>query len=240
MNQIVKSTPSAGAMMDSLPYVETVHEDYEEYALALIEEEMINIGARPMKKMVPVKFRTSTMQTEYETLVVKGKSEGGGDTLASFVQTRPKEQLQLFQSMKITKPKTIEGWKDDDKASRDALSQIKSRYEAERIRGLVLEVEKEEGVAIWKEYNTSLDELAAFWTKLVKQEVEAVEEINFRRQQAQTQQIGPEIDRLNEDYQQTLYRRNQLEHAIEGVNRNIGINSSNDKTRKRKVEASKD
>jgi hypothetical protein len=242
------STSSPGAMLDSLPYVETVHEDYEEYALAVIEEEMKVIVPRAMKKMAPLTFRTPTMQTEYETLVVKGKAEDGDSVsddnnspAVSFVRARPKEQLQLFQPKKITKPSTIEEWKDNDNKTSGgdvALSQIKSRYEAERIRGLILEVEKEEGVAIWKDYNASLDESATFWTKLLKQEVEAVEEINFRRQQAQTQQVGPEIDRLNQEYQQALYRRNQLEHAIEELRRKSGINSSNDESRKRKVDAS--
>ena len=243
------SISSPGAMLDSLPYVETVHEDYEEYALAVIEEEMKRTAPLPMKKMAPLNFRTPTMQTEYETLVVKGKAKDGdsvgdsvGDASFEFVRARPNEQLQLFQHKKITKPNAIEEWKDnDDKkpgGGNAALSQIKSRYEAERIRGLVLEVEKEEGVANWKDFNASLDELATFWTQLLKKEVEAVEEINFRRQQAQTQQVGPEIDRLNQEYQQALYRRNQLEHAMEERRRKGEIDSRNDESRKRKADAS--
>ena len=237
MTAIAEST--SGAMLDSLPYAETVHEDYEEYALALIEEEMKVMEPRSMKKMAPLNFRTPTMQTEYETLVVTETTTGSNNgTPASFVQARAKEQFQLFQPSKINKPSAVEDWKDNDETSGTALSQIKSRYEAERIRGLVLEAEKEDGVASWKDYNASLDELAAFWTKLVKSEVETVEEINFRRQQAQTQQVGPEIDRLNQEYQQALYRRNQLEHTIEGLRRKNGIDSSNGETRKRKVDVS--
>jgi hypothetical protein len=234
MKEIVKS----GTMMDSLPYAETVHEDYEEYALALIEEEMQAIPERPMKKMAPLNFRTPTMQTEYETVVVKGTTDEGAAT--SFVQSRPKEQFQVFQPAKISKPSSLEEWNDKDKSNSgdDALSRIKARFEAERIRGLVLEVEKEEGVAFWKDYNSKLDDLATFWTNLVKQEVEAVEEINFRRQQAQTQQVGPEIERLNQEYQQALYRRNQLEHAIEGLRRQNGSSTTIDEIRKRKAEAS--
>ena len=223
----MESTSPSGVILDSLPYVETVHEDYEEYALALIEEEMKAIAPRPLKKMAPLNFRTPTMKVEYNTLVVE---EGEN----AHVRPRPKEQIQQFQPTKITKPKEF---KDNDKATADALSRIKSRYEAERIRGLILEVEKEEGVASWKDYTASLDESAAFWTKLVQQEVEAVEEINFRRQQAQTQQVGPEIDRLNQEYQKALYRRNQLEHAIEGLRRKNG-NSGSDESRKRKADES--
>ena len=215
------------ALLDSLPYVETVHEDYEEYALALIEEEMKAIAPRSMKKMAPLNFRTPTMQKEYETLV-----NTDGDT--PVVVSRPKEHLRAFQPTKIVKPTTIEEWKD---SSGGAISQIISRFEAERIRSMVLEAEKEEGVANWKDYNAGLDELAAFWTKSLKQQAEAVEEINFRRQQAQTQQVGPEIDRLNQDYQQALYRRNQIEHAVEGLRRE-STTASTISTRKRKVDGS--
>ena len=89
---------------------------------------------------------------------------------------------------------------------------------------------------MWKDYCTSLDEIAEFWKKMLEKEIEAKEEINFRRQELQTQQFGPEIDRLSQEYQQVLYRRNQLQHAIEGMKRKREITSSTDKSRKRKVD----
>mmetsp|Transcript_3693 Transcript_3693/g.7939 ORF Transcript_3693/g.7939 Transcript_3693/m.7939 type:complete len:262 (-) Transcript_3693:3341-4126(-) len=235
---------SSAALMDSLPYVETVHEDYEEYALALIEEEMKAIVSHPEKKKFPMNFRTPVMQAEYNTLVVMEGDTEGGDAPALVFRDRSKEQFQEFQHAKIVKPTTTEEWtKTAVGGGGDALSQIKARFEAERIRSLVLEVEKEEGVANWKEYNARLDDLGAFWAKSLKQQMDAVEEINFRRQQAQTQQVGPEIDRLNEEYEQALYRRNQMEYSIEGLKRETNINNAGDSSsggdaasRKRKVD----
>ncbi|MGK3752062.1 MAG: hypothetical protein ACI8RD_004366 [Bacillariaceae sp.] len=208
-------------LLDSLPYVETVHEDYEEYALALIEEEMKASVPRSLKKMPPLHFRTSMMQKEYESLVVKD----GQGTLIS-VQ-RPKEQLLSFQPKKIAKPTTIEEWNDSN-----TIEQAKSQFESERIRSQVIEVEKEEGVANWKDHITSLDELVSFWTKSLQKQAEIVEEINFQRQQSQEKQTGPELERLNQDYQQALYRRNQLEHTIEGLRRESNNNNSNNRKRK--------
>jgi hypothetical protein len=210
-------------LLDSLPYVETVHEDYEEYALALIEEEIKASVPRSLKKMPPLHFRTSMMQKEYETLIVKDDVEG---TLIA-VQ-RPKEQLLSFQPKKIVKPTTIEEWNDSN-----AIEQAKSQFESERIRSQVIEVEKEEGVANWKDHITNLDELVSFWTKSLQKQAEIVEEINFQRQQSQEKQTGPELERLNQDYQQALYRRNQLEHTIEGLRRES--NNNNDSNRKRKA-----
>ncbi|VEU44911.1 unnamed protein product [Pseudo-nitzschia multistriata] len=227
MNQIatIKTATVGGesappVSMDSLPYVETVHEDYEEYALAMIEEEMKAIAPRPMKKIFPMTFRTTTMRNEYNNLVVADDSGETGDVHGLVFRGRPKEQLKKFQHKKIVKPTTTEEWTDAAaNGGRGALSQIKARYEAERLRNLLLEVEKEEGIANWKDYNARLNKLGTFWSELLKDQMDAVEEINFRRQQAQTQHVGPEIDRLNQEYEEALYRRNKLEYTIEGIRR---------------------
>ena len=187
----------------SLPYVESVHEDYEEYALALIEEEMKMVAPRHLKKIPPLKFRTPMMQKEYETSVDNNNKPNS------------KEQPTVsFQPKKIIKPTSIEEWN-----TTNAIGQAKSRFEAERIRSLILEAEKEEGVANWKDYIFHLDYSLEFLQKSVTAQAELVEEINYQRQQAQERQTGPELDQLNQDYQQALYRRNLLEHNIETLKR---------------------
>jgi hypothetical protein len=187
-------------VLDSLPYVEAVHEDYEEYALALIEEEMKEFQPRSMKKMPAIKFRTPIMETEYITRMVDNE----------FVP-RPERS---YQPLKIARPTNLDEWKTI------AIPQAKSRLEAERIRTSVLEAEKEEGVLNWKAYNTqSLEQLKNHYSTALQKQREAVEEINYQRQQTQQQQLGPQLDQLNLEYQQALYRRNQLEHAIEGLRR---------------------
>jgi len=207
--------------LDSLPYVETVHEDYEEYALALIEEEMKAIAPRSLKKIPPLNFRTPIMHKEYDLLVNKEN----GETLIPVLQ--PKEQLLSFQPRKIVKPTTIEEWNDSS-----AIGQARSRFEEERIRSVILESEKEEGVANWKDHIAGLDDLVAFWMKSLQKQTGIVEEINYQRQQAQERQSGPELDRLNQDYQQSLYRRNQLEYEIEKLRRE---GTNNCIARKRKL-----
>jgi Breast carcinoma amplified sequence 2 (BCAS2) len=214
------SDPQNEIVLDSLPYVETVHEDYEEYALALIEEEMKSITPRSLKKMLPLQFRTPILKTEFDALeLIEDESTGERRVLNS---QRSSKDANGFQPLKIARPTSIEEWKSH------ALQQIKSRFESERLRGLVLEAEKEEAVQNWKDYNTSLEALKVFWARNLKERNEAVEEINFQRQQAQTQNLGPEIDRLNQEYQQALYRRNQLEHAIEAIRRQRGMTSTDE------------
>jgi hypothetical protein len=199
------ATPSSQpeVLYDSLPYVEAVHEDYEEYALALFEEEMKQIQPRPLKKkMRTLRYRTPIMKQEYATLVVDGE-----------FKVRPETR---YQPLKIARPSSLDEWKTI------AIPQAKTLFESERIRSLVLEAEKEETVANWKDYNSLMDQLQSQWTTALEQQREEVQEINFQRQQTQQQQLGPQLDQLNLDYQQMLYRRNQLEHAIEGLRREMG------------------
>mmetsp|Transcript_36435 Transcript_36435/g.40958 ORF Transcript_36435/g.40958 Transcript_36435/m.40958 type:complete len:221 (+) Transcript_36435:34-696(+) len=211
-------------LLDSLPYIDVVHEDYEEYALALIEEEMKTIAPRSLKKIPPLNFRTPMMHKVYELLADKEDNE------KSTSVPHPKEQLLSFQPKKIVKPSTIEEWNDSS-----AIEQVKSQYEAERIRILILESEKEEGVANWKDYITGLDDLVAFWMKLLQKQSGIVEEINYQRQQAQERQNGPELDQLNQDYQQSLYRRNELEYEVEKLRRE---RANDNISRKRKLSES--
>lgn len=188
------------AMIDSLPYAEEVHQDYEEYALALIEDEMKQIEPRPLKKIPAIRFRAPMMKMEYMERVA------GGEFSA-------REQLS-YQPRKIVRPSSLVEWRTL------ALPQAKARYEAERIRGLILEAERDEAVMNWKAYNANvLEQMRAQWSEMLAGQKEAVEEVNFQRQQSQQNQYWPELEQLNTDYQQMLYRRNQLEHAIEGLRR---------------------
>jgi hypothetical protein len=129
----------------------------------------------------------------------------------------PREE-QSYQPPKIARPSTLDEWRTN------ALPQAKARFEAERIRGLILDAEKDEAVLNWKAYNSQvIDQLQAQWAKALADQREAVDEINYQRQSAQEQQYGPQLDQLNTDYQQMLYRRNQLEHAIEGLRREANL-----------------
>jgi hypothetical protein len=187
-------------VIDSLPYVEAVHEDYEEYALAMIEEEMKQFPPRPLKSIPAINYRTPMMKAEYSARVVENEFQ-------------PREE-RSYQPLKIARPSTLDEWREV------ALPQAKARLEAERLRGLVLEAEKEEAVQNWKSYNSELlEQMKAQWSRALSEQQEGVEEINFQRQRSQQTQYGPELDQLTTDYQQMLYRRNQLEHSIEGLRR---------------------
>ena len=185
-------------ILDSLPYVETVHEDYEDYALALIEEEMQQSNPRAFAKPPTLKFRSPMMEQEYRSLVVNNE----------YV---PREGTS-FQPRKIAKPDTAAEFVN-------AINEAKTRYEAERIRGIVLEAEKGEAAENWKDFNNSLERQRLEWSNALQKQSEIVEEINYQRQQAQINQFGPQLEQLNLEYQQALYRINQLKYAMEADRR---------------------
>jgi hypothetical protein len=222
MSFVRSATDKSNVILDSLPYIESVHGDYEEYALALIEEEMQNTEPRASRPLQLMNFRTPLMQKEYDGIQVEEDEAMGVRIVVN--QNRDENS---FQPLKIVRPTKLDEWRTH------AIPQMKSRFEAERIRGVVLEAQKEEGVKIWKDYNANLDNLKAHWSKTLKESTERVEEINFQRQQAQAQHFGPELAKLDQEYHQALYRRNQLEHAIEALRR--GATKSGDASRKRKA-----
>jgi hypothetical protein len=201
---LTSTTTAPSYILDSLPYVDAVHEDYEEYALALIEEEMKQFEPRSLPRRMPsLNFRSPLMQQEYETLVQ-------GD---EYVPREPHFGLQPL------KPADIKDYEMD-------LPQAKARLEAERIRSVIVEVEKEDAAAGWKEHVQDLTSLHNQWSQLLQKQREQVEEINYQRQQAQQQQLGPQLQELEVQYQQALYKRNQLQHAIIGLQRELGIDES--------------
>jgi hypothetical protein len=211
-------------LLDSLPYIESIHDDYEEYALGLIEEEMKRMNPRTiMKELPPLRFRTSLLKHEYQALELVPEESTGIDHhqqpqqpqqwVVRNSQRSSQDNHQMYQPAKILPPPSTSG-KEVEWESCHALSQMKSRYESERLRGIVLDVQEQEDVLNWKDYNNHLDQCKIYWTRILQERNDAVEEINFQRQQKQTQQVKPELDLLVQEYQQILYQRNQLEYML--------------------------
>jgi Breast carcinoma amplified sequence 2 (BCAS2) len=215
---LIVPTDNNVVMLDSLPYVEQTHNDYEEYALALIEDEMntnnknnnhysstnttrrqVDVAPPP-----PIKFRSPLMETEYKTLINIDNDEVVG---------RRNNNSNSFIPPKIARPSSIDEWKTH------AIPTAKQRFEAERIRSMILEAEKEDAVQNWKLYNKTLDSVKTSLTTALTTTCEQVEEINYQRQKLQTDMFGPQLQQLTIEHQQMLYRRNQLVHSIEGLKR---------------------
>lgn len=187
--------------MDSLPYVDATNEDYEQYALALIEAEMKGINPPAEGEIKPIRFRTAVMEHEYKRV-----EAGDG-------QVEP-TKLSLARASAPSEEKSVERW-------RAAVQQARLDYEAERLRSTTLEVKKDPGASLlWKAVNGNLDRDMQSTNEALKEQREIVEHINLHRSEDQ-QKAGKQIQILTTQYQNALHRRFSLYQATEALAKEI-------------------
>lgn len=183
--------------MDSLPYVDAANEDYEQYALALIEAEMKEMKPPAEEEIMPVRFRTTVMENEYKRFE------------ASDGQAEP-TKISLAKAAAPSEEENVEHW-------RAAVKKARSDYEAERLRSMIVEVKKDTGAALlWKGFNGNLDRDMQSMNETLKEQREIVEQINLHRSEDQ-QEAGEQIQILTTQYQEALHRRFSLQQATEAL-----------------------
>jgi hypothetical protein len=187
-------------VLDSLPYVDEVHEDYEQYALALIEEEMKRIHPPKGKSLPPLKLHSEMLQNDYKNL-----SQNPDQIPELDFDNRAKEPSES----------TVEAW-------RGAVKEARAEYEAERQRSTIMEIEKTEAsTQQWKLYNGTLLESIQ---KKTLQEMEAqrdsVDRINAERQQQQ-EAVGQTLHLLNAQWHGAIQKRSQLQVAIQNLEQEV-------------------
>lgn len=184
-------------VIDSLPYVDAVHEDYEQYALSLIEEEMKNMKPPKLKPLPPLKFKSDVLGNDYETL-----------------SKHPDRKFELSNRSQEPSEQTIEAW-------RKAVQDSRAEYEAERQRSVVLEIEKSEAsVYQWKQYGTMLENLQKESSAHVDAGKAAVDKLNAERQQHQ-EKVGHTLHLLNSQWQGAMQKRFQLQVATRDLERQV-------------------
>lgn len=186
--------------MDSLPYVDVVQDDYEQYALSLIEDEMkVTQPTRmDLEEVFPVNFRTPAMQHEYQRFV-----DNSGQSTPQKI-----EETSANGNKPIDPPEgeNVEAW-------RNAVQQARIGYECERARSMALEAKKDAGAALlWKGFNGSLDTDVASVQESLASQRQTVEQINLQRSEDQ-QTAGKQLHILATQYQTALERRFQLQQA---------------------------
>ena len=209
---------SRDAYMDSLPYVDAVQDDYEQYALSLIEDEMKAAINKPrqsrdgsnLEELPTINFRTPAMEHEYQTrfMAATGNSDNGEDSHTAA------KALQIRTKIDPPEGENVQAW-------RDAVLQARVGYESERARSMALEVKKDAGAALlWKGFNGSLDQDAAAMQSALASQRQTVEQINLQRSEDQ-QKAGRQLHILTTQYQTALERRFQLQQATATLEQEI-------------------
>jgi hypothetical protein len=180
-------------MNDSLPYVDDPHEDYEDYAAQLLEEEMKRIVPRPLDPLPAVRFRAPMMHAEFDRISENRDSPSITDPV-----------------LKAPTEKTVEAWEE-------AVRQAKISYEKERIRKVVLKISKEGSTTDqWKQMNAMLDQMKSDLERSLHEQKARVDAINLQRQNDQ-QKMGQELYVLSTQYTDLIDKRKQLLQAIAGL-----------------------
>ena len=208
------------AFMDSLPYVDAVRDDYEQYALSLIEDEMKAAINKPhqgrggvnLEGLPPLNYRTPAMKYEYQArfLAKTSKSTPTGDEPTHTAS----QSLQIRTKIDPPEGENVQSW-------RDAVLQSRMLYESERTHSMALEVKKDAGAALlWKGFNGNLDQdTVAMQTALTSQR-QTVEQINLQRSEDQ-QKAGKQLHILTTQYKTALERRYQLQLATATLEQEI-------------------
>mmetsp|Transcript_22136 Transcript_22136/g.28639 ORF Transcript_22136/g.28639 Transcript_22136/m.28639 type:complete len:193 (-) Transcript_22136:220-798(-) len=189
--------------MDSLPYIDEIHEDYEQYAASLIEEEMQNMdpgeSTRKVSPMAPLRFRSPLLEQEYQRVASTGE----------LPDDRPNFKVKLEAPVE----NSLEAWEE-------AVKKAKIALEKERIRGIMLELEKE-GVTAeqWKSYNSMLSRSGL--EPSLQAQRQRVEVINMNRQEYQ-EKAGKEIHVLTSQYHQLIDKTYHLKCAVAQMEQEIG------------------
>jgi len=190
-------------VLDSLPYIDPVNEDYEQYALALIEAEMHQTPAprHPLLKERPLNVHSEVLK---DAITRMGQEEGGAAATSSTTSAA------LISKRTATAPTN-----DSVQAWEEAFREARIAYESERLRALQLEVDKEESSQLWKNFNQTVlqprhDEMQQQLTA----QRQAVEEINHARQKEQTEVYGRQLQVFTTQYSELIVQQRQLKEAV--------------------------
>jgi hypothetical protein len=226
------STPT-NVILDALPYIDTVHPYYEEYAHSLIEHEIQTVlqvkKCHPLvKPLPPLNFRTEAFRHAYQECIDKIADRKDVDNN----NTNEQEPIPTIFPPKPTKD-TVDAWKETVKQARIA-------YEKERLRSIQLDLDK--GVegdsknnstenindesttktstttsasSLWKRYNQQiLEPQLQYYQQRLEQEQTYVATINHQRQTSQVEQYGKALSTLQLQYNELLQKQYTLKGAI--------------------------
>lgn len=208
--------------LDSLPYIDNLHPDYEAYALTLIEEEMQNMGEPPSEEALlrhlpnllgpsgtadstPTSFAGSKPnRTEYEHLVAR--------------QGQPRDEIIDYrEKMKSTKPNDI----NNDEEWKDALKKARTELEYERLRMVNVELQSEYESSLWKHQTKRLELVSNNVKSNLSQQRVNVDQINARRKDMQMVKAAPKLHILSQKWDEGLNRVKVLSDGVRKLNSEV-------------------
>jgi hypothetical protein len=244
-NQLSTSSPSSPSnevTLDSLPYIDNLHPDYEAYALTLIEEEMQKMGDLPsediMLRHLPNPLGPSCSADS--TPAFKSSASSNDDNNKINVNRKEYEDLvarqgqprtdvidyrQKMKSMKLPK-----GGKVNESEWNEAIKNAKIELEYERLRMVNIELQSEYESSLWKNQTKELESTSTFLKSQLSNQQRIVDNINAKRQDIQMKKAGPKLHILSQKWEEGLKRVKlltdgvgTLNHEVEGLRKATGM-----------------
>lgn len=185
-----RETQSVEPCVDSLPYIDYLDQDYEAYALSLVEEEMKtsnpssthlahlkDLGEKPIFRNAPAS------KIEYESLL----SREGQSFPAS-------KQMDFHLLDNIEEP--VGPLVNDEHAWKESLRCAKIELERAMRINTNLEIQQAFEGGQWRLYNASLEMFAKELSQELQLQKRQVDEINAKRAEIQ-EAIAPKLQNLN-------------------------------------------
>ena len=208
-------------ILDSLPYIDTIHPEYEHYAISLLEQEMQQVSSTSaelhprVQQLIqsaqhptnPSRKRTRLVTgEEKEDVVVPNQKENSGTTGIKLTDVTK----EVFPSPPSSDhPTKIDEWQTTVRKARIA-------YEKERVRSMELNIDQEMLSESWKRFNQDIlqPQLEQYQT-LVQDEQYQVSKINLERQERQTKEYHATLSQLQYQYHDLVQKISALRHAID-------------------------
>ena len=199
---------SSEIALDSLPYIDHVHPDYEAYALSLIEEEMqkmenkhtdiLSYDANSTPEFKSSKYGIN--KVEYEALVARNGQPRNESDQIDFVQ-KSKSVMPQDTSDKLEWEKAIE--------------RAKIEVEYERLRQVNAELQSEYETSVWKHHTTVIESFSAGVKSKLEEQLMKVDQINAGRKEMQEVQAAPKLGALNQRWGELIHKNQHLARGVQ-------------------------
>ena len=198
-------------ILDSLPYIDDIHPDYEAYALSLIEEEMESLKPRTdALDNLPNPLDGRTSRTELIMNEMRALESRSG---------QPRQDLVSYtQRYKAMSPED----ELDSKRWEIALQEAKSELEYERLRLINAELQNEYSASIWKNQAMNLESTSERFENLLTDQNLVVGKVNAKRKDSQEKIGRPKLQIMNTKWEELVGKNCRLMKGIDYLE--AGIN----------------
>ena len=210
----VTGTGISTTIFDSLPYIDTIHPDHEQYAISLMEQEMkqqklpsSKLHPRVVQSIESYSSRKRRRLSQEEILDLMNSNKN----ISTFAGSTNLDTIddESFPSKPTgSDTDTVEEWIVTIRKARVA-------YEKERLRQMELELDQDTLSKLWKRFHQQvLDVQLEQYQRLVQHQQYQVSKVNYERQEHQTKEYHPTLSKLQYQYHDLLQKIYALQNAI--------------------------